>query len=1059
MNEYIKKLDEQIDYSVRKNSFSIKQDLLTDYSIYKFNNSSNEDIAVLENTIIKLFNSGFPNSIRVLCYYVVSNFNNEFNNRFFIDISSDIIKGSTNFCPTKVDLNLYSLRTFISISDTDIMESLKSFENSLKNPSFNINDIITAFYYSNFCHNLLYIYDKLESEEYIFYTTFLKKFFNEMIIIMYDTKNNSTFLSIISILSKVTWEFIAFKNLSTKEKLINSVIISLSETLIERLEELIIKINKFDFKIVLNALQLPINLYKIYIFYRDPENPNKLYENLFHRYINFLFEKIDDICDPEEFSYFLKSILDFKILDKPYNPSRYSTECFELVSKFIDLLEVLDKNSWIDINLKFISLLVDFIDYKERIDIIFTLIYESKYVSNLNDRMIILYNLFCSLIMININYSSFFNKDSLIHGLFIQNWFVILIQNSNPKKEDSRFRQDLFISLIESLFYAKKQVLNSSQLENFISIIKMGLDIIDVCMKILEWTDGGDIYKNYFLILEETCLFFDDAFFCFLYSTSKSFYTLKKQLDFTLETIGQRFLNKIWDSLAFSNENSKYLSLILLSQFLNVDNTLISSLLEVLFLRLNELPPKRSNEKYFELLLRSCLYLYLRLHKSNRESIIIKLRNFMDSIKQLDVVTENILSFGESISNYMLENIDKPQIILNTKLIDELNNEFSMFIPLEISDNKINSLSAYNNILLLNIVHNSNSVINFENLIKCTTIEEGFNPSTCLEYIKNAYYYSLVEFNNEYCHFLIDNRKKYIFTDFKCVSGFCDVIHIFYKYKMNIENKTVELFVKSFNRTSVAVRNLTINVGLNKNLLPNNTKSLNQYTNIYLNNQEFTVELLSPHSSFDFTITFLVKNFDKNNISLESSFEVITEYNNICNLKSETFHVKMIDFFIPDDFSLYDAKKFEVFSNALDYCFTIKCYVNLSPEVIIKDISKNFSVVEYKYKDTTLDMSKQIINYLKSSYYKDFAVSKEDKNICFNDYEENTKKNFKLKLSAFCVFNFWLYIQIHGDYNFSSNKSILNIEFKSNDLGALKTINNEKVVFLSELFNNEIKFY
>ena len=129
---------------------------------------------------------------------------------------------------------------------------------------------------------------------------------------MYDTKNNSSFLTILSILTKIIWEFKAFKNLSTIEKLINSVIINISETLIERLEELILKINHFDLKVVLNGLQLPINLFKIYTFYRDPENPNKLYENIFHRYINFLFEKIEDIYDHEEFSYILKSILDFK---------------------------------------------------------------------------------------------------------------------------------------------------------------------------------------------------------------------------------------------------------------------------------------------------------------------------------------------------------------------------------------------------------------------------------------------------------------------------------------------------------------------------------------------------------------------------------------------------------------------------------------------------------------------------------------------------------------------------------------------------------------------------
>ena len=73
--------------------------------------------------------------------------------------------------------------------------------------------------------------------------------------------------------------------------------------------------------------------------------------------------------------------------------------------------------------------------------------------------------------------------------------------------------------------------------------------------------------------------------------------------------------------------------------------------------------------------------------------------------------------------------------------------------------------------------------------------------------------------------------------------------------------------------------------------------------------------------------------------------------------------------------------------------------------------------------------------------------------------EDNQRYNFKIKLSSYSIFNFWVYLVIIGDYNFSNNKSIFNIEIRSNDLENLNIINKEKSVFLNELFNNNIKFY
>jgi hypothetical protein len=46
-----------------------------------------------------------------------------------------------------------------------------------------------------------------------------------------------------------------------------------------------------------------------------------------------------------------------------------------------------------------------------------------------------------------------------------------------------------------------------------------------------------------------------------------------------------------------------------------------------------------------------------------------------------------------------------------------------------------------------------------------------------------------------------------------------------------------------------------------------------------------------------------------------------------------------------------------------------------------------------------------------------------------------------------------------GDYSFQNNKSILNIEVKTNDLSALKTISKEKNDFFKEIMGRKIKFY
>ena len=152
------------------------------------------------------------------------------------------------------------------------------------------------------------------------------------------------------------------------------------------------------------------------------------------------------------------------------------------------------------------------------------------------------------------------------------------------------------------------------------NIIEICLDLIDVCFKIIEWSDEGEAYKMYFLVLEETCLFFDDAFFCFLYSQEKDFMQMKIRLEQVLIELSRRFNNKVWQHLSFSNENSKYRSLVLLSQFLNIENLeSIKIILEVIFNRMYEIPYDKKNEKNIEQIIKCCIFLGVRVNFSTRE--------------------------------------------------------------------------------------------------------------------------------------------------------------------------------------------------------------------------------------------------------------------------------------------------------------------------------------------------------------------------------------------------------------------------------------------------------
>ena len=71
---YLKKIDETIDYSIRKRSNTFNLEYLVNYVINKINiNTTNEnDTNELENILIKLMNSGFGTTVKTYCYYIIS---------------------------------------------------------------------------------------------------------------------------------------------------------------------------------------------------------------------------------------------------------------------------------------------------------------------------------------------------------------------------------------------------------------------------------------------------------------------------------------------------------------------------------------------------------------------------------------------------------------------------------------------------------------------------------------------------------------------------------------------------------------------------------------------------------------------------------------------------------------------------------------------------------------------------------------------------------------------------------------------------------------------------
>ena len=1059
MNDNLKKIEKTIDECKKKGKFQIDISLLISYAIDKINQNTTTESSIsdLESILKKLLQNDFPTTVKIFCYYIIANFNQEFGPAFFSSISEPLTKDAIAL--DKFDININALRNFMVLNQKELVENIPTIENLIKTPKYDLNFIVNAFYFSNYPMLLLNIVNKVSADDLRQYKDFLAKFYLEFGKLLFFNKlQDGSFLNLVKMISRILSNFRCLPILSTKERISNSVLIPLAEYLIINLEDLINLMISFDNKLLVQSINMPIDLYKIYNYYRDYNNPNKRYENIFHSYMSYLFKELRNITDPDIYSEVTKALCEFKIIESNINPGCYSTEIIENISRFLTFAEHLDKSMWFDNNIKNLSHIVNYIENTEVMDLVILLLHETQHIKNHNDRIITLYNLFNRLISLSLDYGNFVEKESLILCLFKNEWFVDLVKIGKLEdKEKNVWRHDIFICLIESLFNAKKNLLKSERISEFINLIKICQDIIDLCFKIVDWEGEGESFKMYFLLLEDILIFFNDNFFNYLYKDNPKFSEMRNKTDKIIEEVCKRFRgNSKWDELMFSNEDCKYFSLIILTKYLGTEKTGdFNNILNSIFRRLKEMTFDSKTAYDVEKLLKCILIIGKRLGKNIKERIVAALTQFIEYLKQKKEEGElisDILSLCEKISNYLNNNKNSPPVVLNNKILEEINNEYYLVVNKDIDNNLESKKSAYNSVFLMNITSNSLNVME---------TNENDNSSIYLEYFKNYYYYPFLEFNNDYCHMLIDTKKKYITSEWKLISGIADPIHIYYRYKIDIETREIEIYVKCYNSISLVLNDVTFNVFLNENLLEVNKKTIGDLLNLnaYFSGIEKKLKLFSPYSYFEFNFKCYSKVFDVNYISIEATFDMNVEQKSQFTIKSEPFYIKLSDFLIPDTYSLYETSKFDMFYKTLEYVFSMKCQANCTPEAIIKSMNNKLTLIEYNSNHIIFKKEKeaiyQIIKKQFTDYYQNFIVPEEtlQKQQKINNMD---KIFFKMKLSSYCVYNFWVYFYITGEYDPTVNQSLLNIDIRTNDLKGLNIIAKEKDSFIKELLTNII---
>ena len=1056
----LKKISKTIDEAEKKNDFKIDITSLISYMISKINRttSTENSILELESILKKLLKNDFTATVKIFCYYIIANFNQEFSPEFFSSISKPLTNDAIAL--DKFDININALRNFMILSQKELIENIPKIESLFKSPKYDMNFIINAFYFSNYPMLLLNLLNKVSTEDLRQYKDFLARFYLEFGKLLFFNKlQDGSFLNLAKMISRILSNFKCLPELSTKEKICNSVLIPLAEYLVINLEELVNLMISFDNKLLVQAINLPIDLYKIYNFYRDYNNPNKKYEEFFHLYISFLFKEMKNIVDPDIYSEVTKTLCEFKIIGHISNPECYSTEIIENISKFFTFNEQLNKTMWFDNNIKNLSQMVNYIENTEVRDLIIFLLRETKYISNHNDRIITLFNLFNRLISLSLDYENFVEKESLISSLFENDWLINLIKDEKLQdKENIKWRNDIFTCLIESVFHAKKILIKSCRINEYINLMKICEDVVEFTYKILDWQEENDTYKMYLALLEELCIFLNDNFFEYAYKEKPKYKQMKEKIVIILDELFKRFEGHIkWDELLFQKEEGKYYALFILCKYLDENkNIQHSTLLGIIFNHLKEIIFDYKSGYYIEKLFKCALIMGIRLDPKTKEKILIVTAQINQLLKEKEKQNQNqlisdLINLSEKIKNYIYKNKDSPPLALSNKDFTQIDNDYYLVVNRDIESNLEIKKYDFNNLFLMNITSNSFNVIEINSLD---------NSSIYLEYFKNYFYYPILEFNNEYCYMLIDSKQKYISNQWKLISGISDPIHIYYRHKTNIETRESEVYIKCFNSTSITLNNLSFITYLSENLLEINKATMGDLlnSNSYFNGIEYKAEILPPYSYYEFYFKIYSKIFDINYISVEAQFDMKIDNKNQFTMKCEPFSIPLSTFLIPDNYSLYDVSRFDMFFNSLDYIFSITCKANLPPESIIKSLSHKLALIEYISNKVSFQNEKNEINKIIKKQFHDYYNSTIAPEEIIQKEQSKTNENdtFKIKLSSYCVFNFWVYLYIRGEYDSERKQSILYIDIKSNDLKGLTAIAKEKYAFIKELFNNII---
>ena len=146
MNELLKKIDKNIDDAKNKNDFKFDITSLISYIIEKINQdvTSEDSISGLESILKNLLMNNFDSTVKIFCYYIISNFKEKFSKNFFSSISKPLASDSIDL--DKFDININALRNFIILNQKELIENISKVENLFKTQQYDINFIVNAFY-------------------------------------------------------------------------------------------------------------------------------------------------------------------------------------------------------------------------------------------------------------------------------------------------------------------------------------------------------------------------------------------------------------------------------------------------------------------------------------------------------------------------------------------------------------------------------------------------------------------------------------------------------------------------------------------------------------------------------------------------------------------------------------------------------------------------------------------------------------------------------------------------------------------------------------------------